>query len=474
MDKKNILQLYNTQTKEKETIFAKDKEVIRLYTCGPTVYDYAHIGNFRTYIFEDLLKRTLQYFNMKVVHVMNITDVDDKTIKGALVNKVSLDEFTSPYKKAFFEDIKALRIDPADYYPQATDYIEDMINIIVRLLDKGYAYRGNDGSIYFSISKFSDYGKLSHFKLEELKKGASNRCFADEYDKENASDFVLWKSYDEKRDGSIYWDSIFGLGRPGWHLECSAMALKLLGDTVDIHCGGVDNIFPHHENEIAQSESYTGKTFVNHWAHSEYLIVENKKMSKSLGNFYTLRDLLKKGFTPVQVRFLLLQTHYRMNLNFTMKGLESAKHSLDRIHDFIVRLNEIDSKVDFENIDQIINKAKEKFDSSLSDDLNISAALAALFDFIRDVNVLCDQNKIGKDNAESILEFLKKINKVLQIMSFEEEIDIPDDIKEALKIREQARGDKNYQEADNQRDYINKRGYVIEDTKKGARVKKNG
>src|SRR3990167_5556261 len=335
------LKLYNTETRKKEEIVPSDNDKIRIYTCGPTIYDYAHIGNFRTYIFEDLLRRTLEFFDFEVLQVMNITDIDDKTIKGALKKHQSLIEYTEPYRQAFFEDITSLNVEKAEYYPKATQYTAQMIEIIKNLIAKNYAYKGSDGSIYFSIEKFKKYGRLSHLDLASLKQNAQNRINSDEYEKENASDFVLWKSYDEKRDGNIFWESPFGKGRPGWHIECSAMAIKLLGPTIDIHCGGVDNVFPHHENEIAQSESFTGKVFVRHWVHVEHLLVDHKKMSKSLGNFFTLRDLLKKGYSGREVRYLLLSTHYRTQLNFTFAGLDAARASLQRIGDFINRLRAI-------------------------------------------------------------------------------------------------------------------------------------
>ena len=462
--------LFNTLSRQKEEI---NKEEISLYTCGPTVYDFAHIGNFRTYVFEDLLKRTLLYFGYSVKHVMNITDIDDKTIKGAIKKNISLDAYTEPFKKAFFEDIKTLNILPADSYPEATAYIAKMIEMITELLQKKIAYRGSDGSIYFSISKFKDYGKLSHLKLEDLEKGASQRVNLDEYDKENASDFVLWKAYDEKRDGKIYWDSAFGKGRPGWHIECSAMSIDLLGSSIDIHCGGVDNIFPHHENEIAQSESYTGKKFVNWWLHSEHLVVDNKKMSKSLGNFYTLRDLINRGYSGDQIRYLLIHAHYRMKLNFTFSGLDASKSALNRIEDFINRLKDVDITQDGNIAIPRIEEARKSFKASLKDDLNISAALASFFDFIRDINALIDKHLISITEVRLIFTFLEEIDLVLGFLPLKkEEITIPEDIQEAMQKRELARSEKDYQKADEYRDYILKKGFVLEDTKKGPVVKK--
>ena len=288
------LYLYNTETRDKKRIVPHDGQTVRMYTCGPTIYDFAHIGNFRTYVFEDLLRRTIRFFGFNIQQAMNLTDIDDKTIRGAIAKKISLKQYVEPYRKAFFEDLQALSIQPVEFYPAATDYIAEMIRMIERLCESGHAYRSENGSIYFSIRSFGSYGRLSHLQLSELKCNASGSNEADEYEKENAADFVLWKSYDPLRDGEIFWDSPFGPGRPGWHIECSAMAIKLLGETIDIHCGGVDNMFPHHENEIAQSECFSGCCFARHWVHVEHLLVDHKKMSKSLGNFYTLRDLLNK------------------------------------------------------------------------------------------------------------------------------------------------------------------------------------
>jgi cysteinyl-tRNA synthetase len=468
-----ILKIFNTLTREKQEIIPFNKDKITLYTCGPTVYDFAHIGNFRTYIFEDLLKRTLIFFGYKVKHVMNITDVDDKTIQGALKYQLPLEEYTDKYTEAFFEDLKTLKILPADEYPRATKYIKEMIKIIEELVKKKIAYRGNDGSIYFSIRHFPAYGKLSHLNLEDLKRGGSERVSADEYDKENASDFVLWKAYDEKRDGYIFWESPFGKGRPGWHIECSAMSLKLLGETIDLHCGGVDNIFPHHENEIAQSESFTGKEFVRCWAHSEHLIVDNKKMSKSLGNFFTLRNLLDKGYSGDQIRYLLMQVHYRIQLNFTFEGLEAAKNSLQRIHDFISRLKNIEENKSIENIDNLLLETEEKFILALADDLNISQAFASLFDFIRVVNSLIDDKKMGKNEAVKVLKFLDSINRVLSLYSVKEEnLKIPIHVADMVEEREKARKNKEYFLADELREKILSEGFVIEDGPKGPLIKK--
>lgn len=468
--------LFNTQTRHKELLTPLHDRHVTMYTCGPTVYNFAHIGNFRTYVFEDLLRRTIKFFGFTITQAMNLTDIDDKTIAGALKDNIPLNEFTQLYKDAFFQDLHSLKIEPAEHYPAATDYIPEMIELIQQLKDKGVAYRGGDGSIYFAIDKFPRYGCLSHFKLNELQAGASMRVTTDEYDKENAADFVLWKAYDATRDGDIFWESPFGKGRPGWHLECSAMAMRILGKTIDIHVGGVDNMFPHHENEIAQSEACTGEHFVKLWMHSEHLIVDQKKMSKSAGNFYTLRNLLDKGYTGNQVRYMLLQTHYRTQLNFTLEGIEAVKGSLHRLQDFIRRLQEISSSLNNENPNQewqaLSQSSLHSFAQALGDDLNISAALAVVFDLVREVNALADHGKIGKTAAHGLLELLQRFNSVLVLLSFEpQEPEVPQKLQEALEQRLQARRDKNWALADSLRDLIADSGYVIEDTPAGARLK---
>lgn len=467
------LSLYNTESRHKEVLKPMQGKHVRMYTCGPTVYNFAHIGNFRTYVFEDLLRRAIKFFGMQITQVMNLTDVDDKTIKGAIARNVTLDEFTQPYKDAFFQDLKTLNIEPVEHYPAATDYIPEMIEMIRQLMAKGLAYTGGDGSIYYAIRKFPRYGCLSHFHIDELQAGASERVAADEYDKDHISDFVLWKAYDPERDGKIFWESPFGPGRPGWHLECSAMAMKLLGETIDIHVGGVDNMFPHHENEIAQSEGCSGHRFVNLWMHSEHLVVDNKKMSKSLGNFFTLRDLLDKGFSGIQVRYMLLQTHYKTQLNFTFAGLESVKVSLQRLQDFIQRLGEITQPESGGAIDSVLERAYLAFSTALADDLNISAALAALFEMVREVNGLSDEGKISQQEAEKTIALLKRFNEVLGVLSFEKAAEsIPQELELALAQRIEARKQKNWALADQLRDFIASQGYIIEDTAQGARLKK--
>lgn len=466
------LKLYNTETKEKEAVEPRADGKIRMYTCGPTIYNFAHIGNFRTYIFEDLLRRTIRFFGFPIEQAMNLTDIDDKTIRGALAAGVSLKEFTEPFRVAFFEDLKKLNIEPIEHYPEATAYIDGMIRMIEKLLAKGLAYKGPKGSIYFSIRHFPSYGRLSHFSLSELEVNASGDNQADEYDKENMADFVLWKAYDPQRDGAIFWQSPFGKGRPGWHIECSAMATEILGPTIDIHCGGIDNMFPHHENEIAQSEGCLGCRFVRHWVHVEHLLVDHKKMSKSLGNFYTLRDLLQKGYTGAEVRYLLLSTHYRTQLNFTMQGLIAARSSLRRIADCVLRLESIQHPLQTHQAAPLLQEAEAAFKAALSDDINISVSLAVLFDLIRDLNALADKKVLGKNEAQQALKLFQKWDLVLGVLPLEKMGEIPSDLQDLLMQRESARRDKNFSLSDQLRRLIYERGYVIEDTETGARLKK--
>lgn len=469
----NTLRFYNTLTRSLEPFQPQNPPEVRIYTCGPTVYNYAHIGNFRTYLFEDVLRRTLKSFGYHVNQVMNLTDVDDKTIKGALKRGCSLDDYTEPYKKAFFDDLKTLCVEPVEHYPAATDYIPQMIQMIQKLIEKKVAYQGLDGCVYYAIDHFPKYGCLSHLHLDELKAGASERVASDEYDKDNVADFVLWKAYDPDRDGGIYWESPFGKGRPGWHLECSAMAMDILGETLDIHVGGVDNMFPHHENEIAQSEAISGKTFSKLWMHSEHLVVDNKKMSKSLGNFFTLRDLLDKGFTGTEVRYLLIQTHYKTRLNFTLSGLEAARSSLQRLQAFIHRLQTFDPAIErCPDCKNIINQAEDQFYQALADDLNMSQALAALFDLVREINSYIDDKQLGMRDVDSVLELLHRMNQILNVMEFSAEENVPDEVLKALEERNAARKNKQWDIADAKRDFIHNEGYEIEDTPKGSFVKK--
>ncbi len=464
------LKLYNSESLAKEEIVPLHEDgALRIYTCGPTVYNYAHIGNFRTYIAEDLLRRTLKYLGYRINHVMNLTDVDDKTIRGAVAQGVELSAYTQPYIDAFFADLKHLNIDPADHYPRATDYISKMIEMIEILMGKNVAYLGQDGSVYYAVDRFPTYGRLSHLPREALR--STGRIAADEYEKEHVSDFVLWKAYDAERDGNVFWESPWGKGRPGWHIECSAMATDILGASIDIHAGGVDNRFPHHENEIAQSEACTCCRFVAHWMHVEHLIVDGKKMSKSLGNVYTLRDLLAKGFTGRQMRYALLQVHYRSPLNFTLVGLESAGASLRRIEDLLYRLRSLPQREDGGHAAPLVQTLHENFRLALADDLNISGALAALFDAVHAAHVLCDSGVLSRKEGDALQQAFRDVDGVLAIMPFDEEEVIPEAILDALAKRELARKEKRWDDADKWRNHILDAGFFIEDTPSGARVR---
>ncbi|MBU0536800.1 MAG: cysteine--tRNA ligase [Nanoarchaeota archaeon] len=460
------LKIYNTMTRKLEAFRPISAGKALIYSCGPTVYDYAHIGNFRAYICSDILVRYLEYQEFKVTQIMNLTDVDDKTIKGSIREKISLDEYTKKYKKAFFEDLEALNIRKADVYPEATKTIKEMVDIVKTLMEKGFAYKGDDGSIYFSVKKFKDYGKLAHIKTGDLKAGA--RVKQDEYEKEQANDFALWKAWD-KDDGDVFWETEIGKGRPGWHIECSAMSMKSLGPTFDIHTGGIDLVFPHHQNEIAQSEAATGKKFVNYWVHNEWLLVDGKKMSKSLGNFFTLRDLMKKGYKPVAIRYLLMSAHYRTQLNFTEEGIKAAESSVQRLNDFMLKLKE-QSGEENKNIKARIKKARKEFEEAMDNDLNMPDALGAVFEFVKEINKLMAEKKVSRKDAEDIEGFMLKLDNVLGVLSQEE--DVAKEIQELADKREQARKDKDFKTADSIRDELKEKGYILEDTPKGPRVKK--
>ena len=463
------IKLFNTLSRQKEEFKPIEEGKVGLYTCGPTVYDYAHIGNFRAFVFEDLLKRWLEYRGYKVTHVMNLTDVDDKTIKGSQKQAKPLREYTNFYANAFFEDIKALNIEPASVYPRATDHVPEMVQLIKTLLQKGSAYRGEDGSIYFAICKFPDYGKLSHLQVQELKAGA--RVCQDEYAKDEARDFALWKAWTPE-DGDVYWETELGKGRPGWHIECSAMSMKYLGETFDIHCGGVDNMFPHHENEIAQSEAATGKPFVHYWMHNEHLLVEGKKMAKRLGNFYTLRDLLAKGLDPLAIRYLLLSTHYRAQFNFTFEALDAGKKAIERLATLQRRLTDANGKGSPQELNQLINQVQTCFGEAMDDDLNVSVALASLFDFVRDINNLLDSNGLSKEEAAQVSDLIAGFDRVLGVLPKPQEETIAPEVDVLIKKREEARKAKDWKTADAVRQQLKTMGIIIEDTAQGVRWKR--
>jgi cysteinyl-tRNA synthetase len=457
------MRFFNTYSREIEEFEPRDptERKIGIYTCGPTVYSRAHIGNFRAYIFEDLLQRHLELRGYKVHRVMNITDVDDKTIRGAREANIPLSEFTAPFKQAFFEDIETLRIKRANEFPAATDqgYIDRMIEMIGTLISRGLAYQADDKSVYFRINKFPDYGKLAHFDLTQLQ--STGRVKHDEYDKEHIGDFALWKAWDEE-DGEVGWESPWGRGRPGWHIECSAMSTALLGDQIDIHCGGVDNIFPHHEAEIAQSEGVTGKKFVRYWLHCAHLLVDGQKMSKSLGNFYTLPNLLEKGYTGREIRYALMRVHYRAPLNFTWEGMEEARQALARIDEWLERLRE--TAAGRNEKEKAKTRLRQQFEEALDDDLNISAALGFLFETIRETNRAMDQGELDAASAKAWLDWWRWINNVLDLET-EAEVALPAEVTQLARDREAARREKNWKRSDELRERIFALGWEVRDTK---------
>jgi cysteinyl-tRNA synthetase len=462
------MRFFNTYSREIEEFEPRDpvERKISIYTCGPTVYSRAHIGNFRAYIFEDLLQRYLELRGYKVHRVMNITDVDDKTIRGAREAKIPLSEFTAPFKHAFFEDIETLRIKRANEFPAATDqgYIDRMIEMIGTLISRGLAYQADDKSVYFRINKFPDYGKLAHFDLTQLQ--STGRVKHDEYDKEHIGDFALWKAWDEE-DGDVGWESPWGRGRPGWHIECSAMSRALLGDQIDIHCGGVDNIFPHHEAEIAQSEGVTGKKFVRYWLHCAHLLVDGQKMSKSLGNFYTLPDLSEKGYAGREIRYALMRVHYRAPLNFTGEGMEEARQALARIDEWLERLRETAEGRNETGKDR--TQPGQQFEEALDDDLNISAALGFLFETIRETNRAMDQDELDAASAKAWLDWWRRINNVLDLET-DAEAAVPAEVAQLAKDREAARRERNWKRSDELRERIFALGWEARDTKDGQKL----
>ncbi|MCU0847219.1 MAG: cysteine--tRNA ligase [Spirochaetes bacterium] len=454
----------------KRTVWTGDYPPLTIYSCGPTVYNYAHIGNFRTYVFNDLLRRYFKFRGFRVEHAMNITDVDDKTIAGANSEKITLEEYTKRYTDIFFEDLATLNIEPVEYNPRATESIDAMIDIINRLNEKGIVYE-RDGSLYFSISRFEGYGKLSRLDSREIKSGL--RYDTDEYEKDDVRDFALWKA---AKPGETSWDTPFGRGRPGWHIECSAMIRKIFGRTIDIHTGGVDLIFPHHENEIAQSEAAYGETFVRHWIHIEHLLVDGSKMSKSKGNFYTLRDLTGKGYSPRSIRYLLISAHYRKQLNFTFDGLKQAEQALSRIDNLLVRLDDLKSNGTASGeTESLCGRFLHEFTESLDDDLNISRALGAMFDFIHSVNSMINDESLNVSDREMIISAMKKTDSVLAFIFPERGDDAGPDagrIESLIGERAAAKKARDFNRADEIRRILLDKGIILEDTKDGTRWKK--
>ena len=464
------LRLHNTLSQQLEEFSPARDNTVRMYSCGPTVYDFAHIGNFRTFVFYDLLRRWLRASGFQLDHVMNITDVDDKIIRNAVAQNKSLDEYTAIYTKAFLDDCATLRLEQPERLVRATEHIKEMADAIHKLEDGGFTYQ-SDGSVYFRIAKFKDYGKLSHNDFSGMQAGA--RVDVDNYDKADARDFALWKA---AKPGEPAWDTEVGHGRPGWHIECSVMAIQYLGDTLDLHAGGIDLIFPHHENEIAQAEALTGKQFSRFWVHSEFLLVEGQKMSKSLGNFYTLRDIFARGVAPEAVRYLLASVPYRKALNFTFDGLNSAKTAIERLRNFQFRLENAKNLPEGVNakLHEHSTRAQADFRAAMDDDLNTAEALAAVFEYLRDANIALDAGEFHAGNlpgARALLELFDSVFEVLKPSAATDGI-AESDIEKLVAERTAAKKSRNFARADEIRNQLLDAGVILEDTKDGVRWKR--
>ena len=457
------IRFYNTINRKKVKFEPITPGKVKLYTCGPTVYDTAHIGNFRTFLFEDLLKRFLIFKGYEVYHVMNITDVDDKTIKRANKEGITINELTLKYTEEFMNDIKSLKILPANKYPRATDHIDEMIKMIQTLEESGYAYQTEDHSVYFRLDSYDSYGQLT--KIDLTKQRTTERIIDDEYSKDNPKDFALWKSWDDK-DGKVFWESPWGRGRPGWHIECSAMSIKYLGNHFDIHCGGVDNIFPHHENEIAQSVSATKGLFVNYWIHSEYLHIQGDKMSKTTGNFHKISDLISEGFTAEEIRFILLSPHYRSKLNFSLNQNHEAKTAIQRVTDVQQRLFELS---DSDQKESSMPDEFEEFVAALDDDLDTPKAFAIFFGWIRSMNKLLDRGKLMFSQINGGLEFIKIFDDLFAIIPEKE--NVPRKLYDLIEKREKARLNQDWKTADKIRNLLHKEGWLVEDSPNGPKLR---
>ncbi len=462
------LKLYNTLTRSKEPFVPLVPGEVRMYSCGPTVYNHLHIGNLRTFLWSDLLRRYLEWRGYRVTQVMNITDVEDKIIRNASAAGKEINDYTAPFIESFHASLQSLRIRPADTYPRATEYIREMVDLVKILTERGHTYVA-DGSIYFKVGTLPDYGKLSHVEID--RSSEYSRVESDEYEKESARDFVLWKA---KKEGEPSWATDIGDGRPGWHLECSAMSMRLLGEAFDIHTGAVDLIFPHHENEIAQSEGATGKPFVRFWIHGEHLNVDQQKMSKSIGNIYTLRELEDLGYDPLSLRYALLSVPHRTKLNFTLQSLDDAKSALQRIELFLLRLDEVSksgphgAKESDGYADEIIGKFLAGFEESMDDDLNTAGALGSLFTLIRDGNAAMDAGRITPADAEGVRTALMKVDPVLDVFP-RREATLDSEIEKLIEARQAARKSRNFAESDRIRDELLAKGIILEDTAQGVR-----
>lgn len=462
------IRFYNTLTRKKDEFVPREAGKVGMYTCGPTVYSFVHIGNLRTFMFQDLLRRHLKYRGFAINHAMNITDVEDKIIRTCRETGETLESLTGRYTQAFFDDLETLGVEIPENTPRATEYIDDMVKLVQRLKENGHTYE-SEGSTYFKIDSFRSYGKLSHFDMDTLQSGASGRVENDEYDTEDARDFALWKAYVEE-DGDIYWDTAIGKGRPGWHLECSCMSMGILGESFDIHCGGIDLVFPHHENEIAQSEAATGKPFVNYWLHAAHMNIDGQKISKSLGNSITLRTLLDEGHDPIAIRWALRATQYRQPTNFSADSLIAAKQSVQRVRDFRARLHALTTGTGLD-LAELITTHETHFAEALDDDLNISGALGAVFEFIRATNKHLDAGEVSADGAKAALAMLDRLNAVVGILGDAPAADTPQEILDLVEARQQARRDKDFAKADALRDELCEKGWILEDTPDGPRVK---
>ena len=463
------LRFYNTLSRDVEAFEPMDGRTVRMYTCGPTVYDYVHIGNLKTFTFQDILRRWLRCRGYRLDHVMNITDVDDKIIRSAMAAGVTITEYTAKYERAFFEDAAKLRLEQPERTVRATEHIGDMVRFIERLGERGFTYE-SEGSVYFRIDKFPEYGKLARLDRGGQRPGA--RVDVDEYEKDDARDFVLWKA---RKGDEPYWGSPFGPGRPGWHIECSVMSMKYLGATLDIHAGGVDLTFPHHENEIAQSEALTGKPFVRFWLHAEHLMVEGQKMAKSAGNFYTLRELLSRGHQPETVRYLLASVPYRKKMNFTFDGLEAAATAIERLRNFKLRL-ETDRRPGGCN-EALIERtaaARRDFEAAMDDDLNTAEALAEVYEYVRDANTAMDTGEFREENKGPALEFLDAFDGVFDVLrpTVAEGALSDEEIGALIAERTAARKARNFTRSDEIRDQLAAQGVIVEDTREGMRWKR--
>lgn len=465
-----MLRFFNTLSRRIEDFRPLDDSRVRMYVCGPTVWNFAHIGNFRTFIFSDILRRYLRYKGYEITHVFNLTDVDDRIINEAAKQGVSINDFTAPYIRYFWEDFDALGNERPEVTPRATEHIPEMIDIIAKLIDKGKAYE-SDGSIYYRISAFPEYGKLSKINFSGNITGGSERIDTDKYDKEDARDFALWKLVGADEEPG--WDAPFGRGRPGWHIECSAMSMKYLGETFDLHAGGMDLQFPHHENEIAQSEGATGKPFAKYWIHSEFLKIDDATMSKSKGNFFTFRDLREQGYSPLAIRYMLLSVPYRKQLNFTFEGLQGAESTVERLRNFrrLVRDARTEEGSDADTR-AVIEGAVAGFEAALDDDLNTAAALASIHDLVRDINTVMSDDALRSDDRAAVLGAIVKFESVLGIFGAEESDILDEEIEALIEERRQARQKRDFARSDQIRDELDARGIVLEDTKDGVRWKR--